>query len=299
VKVGLILPLFSGDPERVISFARRAEDLGFDGVFAFDHFFPPGAAPDRPSLEPFTMLAAVGVSTSRVAIGTLVTRAQLRPAGLLAKTAAQLDHLTGGRMILGVGTGDPIDEPEHRAFGVPSLGKVERRAHLAETVGAIKSLFRGDTWEGGAHVPRMEGPLLPAPPQRGGPPAWIGGLADEVVRLAGAVADGWNGWGLDPAPFARKAQLLQRAGAGAPREATWAGIVLVGRDEEEVQVLLDARRARAMPDTGIWSGTAEQFAEFVADLEGAGASWTILVPAGPPDRVDLIAGALMARSSHS
>jgi alkanesulfonate monooxygenase SsuD/methylene tetrahydromethanopterin reductase-like flavin-dependent oxidoreductase (luciferase family) len=60
VKVGLVLPLFSGDPDRVLAFARRAEELGYDGVFAFDHFFPPGAARDRPSLEAFSTLAASG-----------------------------------------------------------------------------------------------------------------------------------------------------------------------------------------------------------------------------------------------
>ena len=75
MKVGLILPLFSGNPDRVLSFARQAEDLGYDGVFAFDHFFPPGASPDRPSLEAFSSLAAVGAASERLAVGTLVTRA--------------------------------------------------------------------------------------------------------------------------------------------------------------------------------------------------------------------------------
>ena len=131
LKIGLVLPLFSGDPERVLSFARQAEELGFDGVFAFDHLFPPGAAADRPSLEAFTVLAAVGATTSRLVVGTLVTRAQLRPAGLLAKAAAQLDAVSGGRrVVLGIGTGDPIDDPEHRAFGIRSLSRDDRRAHL-------------------------------------------------------------------------------------------------------------------------------------------------------------------------
>jgi len=130
VKVGLVLPLFSGDPAKVLAFARHAEDLGYDGVFAFDHFFPPGAPRDRASLEAFSILAAVAAATERIAIGTLVTRASLRPAGLLAKLAVSLDDLSGGRMILGIGTGDPIDEPEHDAYGLPYLDKVERRAHV-------------------------------------------------------------------------------------------------------------------------------------------------------------------------
>src|SRR5947207_9204739 len=125
--------MFSGTPERVLSFAHRAEELGYDGVFGFDHFFPPGASPDRPSLELFTTLAAIAATTSRVAMGSLVTRAQLRPAGLLAKLAADLDRLSGDRMVLGNGTGDPIDEHEHRALGLRSLDQDVRCAYPDET----------------------------------------------------------------------------------------------------------------------------------------------------------------------
>jgi alkanesulfonate monooxygenase SsuD/methylene tetrahydromethanopterin reductase-like flavin-dependent oxidoreductase (luciferase family) len=296
VKTGLILPMFSGNPERVLSFAGRAEDLGYDGVFAFDHFFPPGAAPDRPSLEAFATLGAVGASTDRVAVGTLVTRAQLRPAGLLAKMAAGIDELTGGRMILGIGTGDPIDEPEHRTFGLPSLTKTERREHLRETLGVLRALFRGDPWTGGEHVPRLEGPILPPPVRPGGPPVWVGGQADEVVRLAARLADGWNGWGMEPAEFAAKAGLLRDAAEGDDPEPTWAGIVLVGEDETEAERLRRARREKGMVEEGVWIGGAERFGEFAAALEEAGSRWLIAVPAGPPDRLEVIASTLKIAS---
>jgi alkanesulfonate monooxygenase SsuD/methylene tetrahydromethanopterin reductase-like flavin-dependent oxidoreductase (luciferase family) len=289
-RLGLVLPLFSGSVDRVLGAARDAEALGYDGVFAFDHFFPPGAAPDRPSLEAFTTLAAVGAVTERVAVGTLVARAQLRPAGLLAKMAAGIDDLTGGRMILGVGTGDPIDEPEHRAFGIPTLSKAERRVHLAELVAAVKSLFRGDAWEGGDQVPRIAGPLLPPPVRDGGPPVWVGAQADEVVRLAGGVADGWNGWGSAPEAFARKATLLAEEAGAAGREAepTWAGIALVGEDEAEADRLAVARRERGMSTDDIWIGAADRFRDHVLALGEAGATWIIVVVAGPADRAELI-----------
>ena len=289
-KIGLVLPLFSGNTDRVLDAARTAERLGYDGVFVFDHFFPPGAAPDRPSLEAFTTLAAVGAVTARVNVGTLVARAQLRPAGLLAKMAAGIDDLTGGRMILAVGTGDPIDEPEHRAFGIPTLSKSERRVHLAELVAAVKALFRGDEWEGGDQVPPVAGPLLPPPVRAGGPPVWIGAQADEVVRLAGALADGWNGWGSEPAEFARKATLLaEEAGAsGREAEPTWAGIALVGEDKGETDRLTEARRAKGMSTDDIWIGHAEGFAEHVHALGEAGATWVIVVPAGPVDRAEVV-----------
>lgn len=288
MKVGLVLPLFSGDVERVLAFARRAEERGFDGVFAFDHLFPPGAPADRPSLEAFAMLTAVAAQTSRVAVGTLVTRATLRSPGILAKIAASVDDVSGGRMILGIGTGDPIDEPEHRVFGIEYLGKAERREHLVETVRAIKSLYAGVPWEGGSRVPAMAGPLIPPPVRPGGPPIWIGGFADVVVRLAAAEADAWNGWGMELDEFSRKARLLRDTAGDRPVSATWAGIVVVGRDDAEVERLLEQRTARGM-DPGVWSGTTAALGTRLEELAAAGATWSVLVPGGPPDRLDLIA----------
>ena len=291
MKVGLVLPLFSGDTEKVLGFARRAEDLGFDGVFAFDHFFPPGASPDRPSLEAFTTLSALAASTERLVLGTLVARAQLRPVGLLAKLSANVDLLSGGRFVLGLGTGDPIDRPEHEAFGFPALSKTDRRAHLAESIGALKALFGGRAWEGGDFIEAIRGPLLPPARTPRGPAMWIGAQADAVIALAGRLADGWNGWGIEPEVFRRKAELLASEAASADRtaEATWAGIVLVGADEDEAAQLLARRRSRGMPDDGLWSGGADRLVEHLGELERAGATWAVLVPAGPADRVDLIA----------
>lgn len=298
MRVGLVLPLFSGDVGRVLAAAERAAELGFDGVFAFDHFFPPGAPADRPSLEAFTVLANVAARADGLAVGTLVARAVLRPAGLLAKLASSLEAIAGpGRVILGVGTGDPIDEPEHRAYGFPSLGVRERRAHLEETVRAVKALFAGEAWPGGEWVPALRGPLAPPAATPGGPPVWLGGQADAVVRLAARVADGWNGWGMHVPVFRRKVAILREeaAAAGREAEATWAGIALVGEDDEEAARLLQRRRERGMLETEIWAGSAASLVGFLERLADAGATWTVLVPAGPPDRVELLARAVLPR----
>jgi alkanesulfonate monooxygenase SsuD/methylene tetrahydromethanopterin reductase-like flavin-dependent oxidoreductase (luciferase family) len=299
VKVGIILPLFSGNPERVLEAAHEAEELGFDGVFVFDHFFPPGGPRDGASLEAFTMLAAVGAATERITVGTLVTRASLRPAGLLAKTAAWIDAATGGRLVLGIGTGDPIDRGEHEAYGIPMLGKRERRAHLDETVRALKALFSGGRFDGGRYVPELLGPLLPPPARPAGPPVWIGAQAPEVVRLAGRIADGWNGWGLGIDGFAERAKVLfaEAESAGRSAEATWAGIVLVGEDERETVGLLERRKARGMDDN-VWSGTPPKLTAFLLGLEEAGATWAVLVPAGPKGRSALIAREVLPALSN-
>lgn len=295
MRVGVVLPLFSGDPAKVLRAAQEAEELGFDGAFAFDHFFPPGGSRDDPSLEVFTVLAAVAAATERIRLGTLVTRASIRPTGLLAKTAAWLDTSSGGRLILGIGTGDPIDRPEHEAYGLPLLGKVERRAHLEETLRALEALFGGRSFPGGDRIPPLRGPLRPGPSQEGGPPVWVGGQADEVVDIAGRLADGWNGWGLSPAAFAPKARRLGESAEAAGRTAdpTWAGIVLVGEDDRDAERLLAERRARGLEDPS-WVGSAEAFSVFLADLEAVGATWTAFVPAGPPDRRRLIGERVLA-----
>jgi alkanesulfonate monooxygenase SsuD/methylene tetrahydromethanopterin reductase-like flavin-dependent oxidoreductase (luciferase family) len=290
-KIGVILPMFSGDPGKVIDAARSSEALGFDGVFAFDHFFPPGGPADRPALEAFTTLAAVAEATERVRLGTLVTRAVLRPPGLVAKMMATIDLISEGRSILGIGTGDPIDRPEHDAFGFPNLAVAERRAHLAETVAAIKALFGGRSFDGGEHAPRIEGPLVPLAVQDGGPPVWLGALSDDVVRMAASIADGWNGWGLAPDAFRHKAKLLSEEAerAGRQVEPTWAGIVLLSEDEKDLAGLLESRHRRGMTDDLAWAGPAERFAEYVRDLAEAGATWVIMVLAGPSGRRELLA----------
>jgi len=162
-------------------------------------------------------------------------------------------------------------------------------------VAALKALFQGRRYEGGEHVAPLAGPLLPPPVQAGGPTVWVGAQSDEVVRIAGRLADGWNGWGLGPEEFRPKAKLLaEEAGrAGRTAEATWAGIVLVGEDDDEVRALLDRRRRTNMIDALAWSGTAELFVEHLRDLADAGATWAIMVVAGPAGRRELIAESVL------
>ena len=290
MKVGIILPMFGADVRRVLEAAVQAEEGGYDGAFAFDHFFPPGAAPDRPALEAFATLSAVAAATERINVGTLVTRASLRPAGLLAKYAAAVQDISQGRFILGIGTGDALDRPEHETYGIPERSRAERRPHLAETVRALRLLFSGKPWPGGDLVGPLAGPLLPLP-KAGRPPIWLGAQADEVVRMAAAIADGWNGWGLDVERFRAKATLLAEQAElnGRACDPTWGGIALVGRDDEETAKLVESRLARGMSVDDIWHGTTEEFASFLGGLRGAGAAWTAFVPAGPKDRAGVIA----------
>jgi alkanesulfonate monooxygenase SsuD/methylene tetrahydromethanopterin reductase-like flavin-dependent oxidoreductase (luciferase family) len=295
MKLGVSLPVFTDDPGRPLEVARRAEALGLDGVFSPDHLFPPvfypPSGPDRPSLEPFTLLAAVAARHPTLHVGTLVARVTLRAPGMLAKQAASLDAMTGGRAILALGTGDSASRAEHEMFGYPFPSVADRAAMLEQTVLAMRALFDGEAWPGGSHVPAMAGPLLPP----GAPELWVGGLSDAILRVAARVADAWNGWGLDRAGFAEKAARLRELAGDRAVAPTWGGIALVGEDAADLDRLVAARAERGRSLDGVWSGTADELRRFVDDLGAAGAAWFIVLPAGPADRLDVIAAALAPR----
>jgi alkanesulfonate monooxygenase SsuD/methylene tetrahydromethanopterin reductase-like flavin-dependent oxidoreductase (luciferase family) len=288
VNLGLSLPMFTEDVGRPLAAAARAAAAGYDGVFAPDHLFPPGR-PEGPTLEPFQMLSAIAVRHAELRVGTLVTRASIRPAGLLAKLGAALDHVSERRAILGVGAGDSMSKAEHEAFGLPFRPAAERVAVLDQTVAAIHELFDGRPWAGGEHVPAIAGPLLPP----GHPELWIGGRSESVVAAAARRADAWNGWGLSVEAFRAAAATLRRLADGRDVAPTWGGIVLVAHDDTELERSLRERDAKGLP-MDLWHGTASAFAAFVAELADAGCTWTIVVPAGGKDRLELVAEALRA-----
>jgi alkanesulfonate monooxygenase SsuD/methylene tetrahydromethanopterin reductase-like flavin-dependent oxidoreductase (luciferase family) len=288
------LPVFTADTAKPLAVAARCAELGVDGVFSPDHLFPPvfypPSGPTRPALEPFTLLAAVAARHPGMSVGTLVTRVTLRPAALLAKMAAGLDQLSGGRAILAMGTGDRASLPEHETFGIPFPPVADRLALLEETVGALRALFDGRAWPGGPHVAPLAGPLLPP----GAPSLWVGGLSDAVIGIAARTADAWNGWGLDAETFATKVATLRDHAGGRDVMPTWGGIALVGEDRADLDRLVAARAEKGLSIEGVWTGTAEQLRAFGAALEDLGAGWFVVLPVGPPDRLDLIAGTLGA-----
>jgi alkanesulfonate monooxygenase SsuD/methylene tetrahydromethanopterin reductase-like flavin-dependent oxidoreductase (luciferase family) len=295
VKLGVSLPVFTADPWRPLAVAARAAELGFDGVFSPDHFFPPvfypPSGPNRPALEAFTILSAAAALSPALHVGTLVARVTLRPPGLLAKQAAALDHLSGGKAILALGTGDSASKPEHEMYGFPYPSAADRVALLEETVGALRLLFDGGTWPGGTHVPELSGPLLPP----ASPQLWVGGRSDAVLGVAARVADAWNGWGEDVRGFATKAARLGELADGRAVSPTWGGIALVGEDAGDLERLRNERTAKGMSTDGVWTGTGDELRSFVDALGEAGATWFIVLPAGPSDRLDVIAAVLIGR----
>ncbi|MDQ4005515.1 MAG: LLM class flavin-dependent oxidoreductase, partial [Actinomycetota bacterium] len=156
-----------------------------------------------------------------------------------------------------------------------------------ECLAALRALFDGRSFPGGRLVPPLAGPVLPPPPD-GGPAIWIGAQADPVVRMAGRLADGWNGWGLGPEAFRSKVEILEEAADERIVTPSWSGIVLAGSDATETEELIRKRRERGM-DGADWTGTTDELTSLLAELGRAGAEWAVMVLAGPADRRSLLA----------
>ncbi len=291
MNIGLFLSAFTSKPAGPLAVAGRAAAAGYDAVFVYDHVFPPGA-PERPSVEPFALLAAAAASNPGLGAGVLVTRTLFRPVGMVAKEAAGLAQLTGGRAVIGLGLGDQHGKAEHATLGLPYPPIDDRTVALGETSLALRGLFRGEPWAGGEAIGPVAGPLVPP----GSADVWIGGTSERVVQVAARTAGGWNGWGMRLEAFTERAGQLAAATREAGRDPaevppTWAAIALVGENAAELE-RLERERAERGGSLDIWRGTVDDLRRVRDHVAGLGCTWMIPLAAGPADRVELIAATL-------
>ncbi len=195
--------------ETLLSQWEHVEATGWDGAWIMDHFMPVGAPADAPVSEAWTALAALAARVPRIRLGTMVTGNTYRHPAVLAKMAATVDDVSGGRLVLGLGAGWQRDE--HDAYGIELPAVPERLARLEEAVRVILALFAEERASvAGRHYRLSGAPLAPKPVQRPGPPLLIGGGGERVtLRIAARYADEWNVWGL-PEQIAAKSAVLDR-----------------------------------------------------------------------------------------
>jgi alkanesulfonate monooxygenase SsuD/methylene tetrahydromethanopterin reductase-like flavin-dependent oxidoreductase (luciferase family) len=224
VRVGITLPQFRGESDSAIAAARRAEALGLDGVFCFDHLWPMGQ-PGRPALASTPLLGALAASTSTISLGTLVARIGLLPDDVLAAVLSSVATLSGGRLVAGLGTGDHLSRAENEAYGIPFEPAAERRVRLASVAAAVRNE---------------------------GIPVWIGGGLPKTVELARTLSVAVNLW------EGEENQMAELVTSGV--EVTWGGPVGETVDEA-TRRLAQVARAGATWAVCAWPESLEVVAE--------------------------------------
>jgi probable F420-dependent oxidoreductase len=268
MRVGVQLPEVERDVRRteLASMARAAEECGFDSLWVGDHLLYRG--PDRGPWDCWTTLAWLAGITERVELGPLVACTAFHPPGVLARQAAAVDELSGGRLVLGLGAG--WNEVEFRAFGLPFDHHVSR---FEEAFEIVRRLVGGErvTFEGRFHHVD-DAVLLPPPARR--PKLMIGANAPRMLSIALPHVDAWNTW------FTRYGNTAE--GFAAHNAEVDEAAERAGRDPSEIErsacvfVALDGAGAR-QNDEGAPAVCADGLRAHLQALGEAGADEAILV----------------------
>ena len=233
LKVGIQLPEVEREVRwaELLEMTRAIEDLGFDSVWVGEHLlYRWEDRPARGPWEAWTLLAAIAASTSRIELGPLVACTNFHNPALLAKQAATIDELSGGRFVLGLGAG--WNETEFRAYGYPFDSRIGR---FEEAFTIIRTLLREGAIDfDGRWYQARDCELLPRGPRPAGPPLMIGSNGPRMLRATMPYADAWNSWYNDldnrpegVAPLRTIVDEACRAVGRDPAEVERTGAVLV------------------------------------------------------------------------
>lgn len=201
--------------EEVVSRVRFAEELGFHGVWGFDHFVPMYGDGPGECFDGVTTLAALSGLTSRIRLGLLVTGVTYRHPSVFANQMVTIDHASAGRLEMAVGAA--WFEHEHRALGIPFPATGERFDLLEDTLEILTRLMTGEVVSyDGRQVSLRDAQLRPVPVQQPHPPIWIGGNGPRrTLPLVARYADVWHSHGTPGSlaePWDRVRRLAEEAG---------------------------------------------------------------------------------------
>lgn len=230
LRFGLFLSQADRTWEEILASFALAEELGFDHAWLVDHLVDTDGPPEAGCLEGWTLLAAIAARTSRIRLGILVSSNTFRHPAVLLKEAVTVDHVSGGRVILGIGTG--WNEDEHRRYGIDLPQAPERVDRFEEAVEVITRLQAQErtTFEGRFY--RLDDARLQPPPvQRPRIPLLIAAHRPRMLRIAARYADQWDSFAAMPgtATDGVEAELAERM---AQLDAA---CVALGRDPGEIR----------------------------------------------------------------
>src|SRR3954447_12758638 len=293
LRLGIALWSQASDWPGFLAAAQRADRLGYDHVWTWDHLLAIFGAPDQPIFEGYTALAAVAQATERIRLGLFVGANTFRNPALAVKCLTTIDHISGGRAVMGIG--GAWFEGEHRAFGLDfGSGFGQRLDWLRGAAAAPPPPPRGGAaarrwWLDGEEVRSPPGgryafdPLrvLPRPVQRH-LPMMIGGSGErKTLRIVAEYADIWNAFGT-PETLARKDEILREHCAAVGRDpatierSVGCKITIRGTQAEAERVRREILEHNRTPLTNVegdhtfWTGTPEQIAATILEYRAVG-----------------------------
>jgi F420-dependent oxidoreductase-like protein len=273
---------------------HRAEELGYDWANVFDHFLPIYSDPEGPCFEGMSLLSALAAKTSTLRCGVLVVGNTYRNPAVLANIATTIDHVSNGRLELGIGAG--WFQMEHDQYGIPFHTTGRRIRMLGESVEIMKSLWtqHRTTFEGRYY--QLEDALCePKPVQQPHIPLWIGGTGEQLtLRIVAESADGWNTFFMPMEIYQRKLAALTehcRAVGRDPGDIRKSLLTLqsvVRESESDVQEIVERMpQQQASTSAGIRPpglfGTPEQCVEQLLPYAQAGVGDFVFAVHSPAD----------------
>lgn len=180
--------------QETLSLAHHVESTGWDGLWLADHFMPNADDTSTPWPEAWTTLSALAAQVPRIRLGTLVTGNTYRHPAVLAKMASTVDHISGGRLVLGIGSG--WQENEHEQYGIEFGTVATRLERLDEACQVIKQLFTSPVANFDGKYYQLKNASLEPKPIHNPLPLMIGGGGEKVtLKITAKYADEWNVWG--------------------------------------------------------------------------------------------------------
>jgi F420-dependent oxidoreductase-like protein len=273
---------------------RATEDLGFESLWRSDHFFSLMGPRDRDALETFVSLVHVAEGSERIRFGTLVCSMTFRHPSLLARMAAGIDQLSGGRFVLGIGAGWNV--PEHEAFGIPFPAVKERMNALEEGAAVIRALWGSEVASYSGRVFSLkEARLNPKPAQMPAPLLVGGGGEKRTLRVVARYADEWNVPAMPMDRYRAKVEALEGHCERQKRDPNTIArsqmcAFLIGETESDVKRRVEALQqvippfaqipvdsaASMLRGRGWLTGTPGQVIEQIQSLEAEGVSRIML-----------------------
>lgn len=190
--------------------ALECEELGFDSIWVYDHFYPLSTPFDQPVFESWTTLTALALETKVIRLGTLMTCYLFRYPSVLAKMSATLDIISGGRLEFGIGAG--WFEEECLAYGILFPNSATRIKQLKESIQIIKKMWTEKKTDFRGRYYRIKDAICePKPLQQPFPPIWIGGKGEKLLlKVVAELADYCNFSFCTPEEFKRKINILDK-----------------------------------------------------------------------------------------